>query len=297
MARPICRGWPVGERGVINPPALLRLGPTDSAAAVGGALVDLFEAVDGLPGKVAWVQRETERQLAAPADPALAAAGRAIASAIDAEGGVQDRQPYHNRQHFCEVMLVASVLCQWHRLPSRPAQLLLFAALIHDLEHDGSQNLNFRLERASIARAAPHLVAAGVDAGTRARLAALVLATEPHDGVHAARLAHHFHLTGVPVPWRPELPPELRLLQRDEALARLAMLLCEADVLPSVGLTLAHAMRLQQRLAREWRRDLGLDDKRAFVDDVLAAGVIGPFFLPNLTAIRQALAEPADAAR
>lgn len=281
------------ERAVIAAPALLRVDATQSAAAVGRALVQLFEAVERLPHKVSWVQRETERQLVdptGPADPALAAAARAIAQRIDADACLQDRQPYHCRQHFCEVMLAVSVLCQLHRLPSRAAQLVLLAALIHDFEHDGAPSLDFRLERGSVTRATPHLIAAGVDAETRLRLAALVLATEPHAGVRAARLAHDFHATGAVLAPQPDLPPELLLLAKDEELSRLALLLCEADVLPSVGLTLAHAMRLQGLLAREWGRELGLDDKRVFLDEVLAAGVIGPFFRPNVWANRQELA-------
>ena len=67
------------------------------------------------------------------------------------------------------------------------------------------------------------------------------------------------------------------------------MLLCEADVLPSLGLTLSHALRLQDRLAREWGRQLPADDKLRFIDDVVATGVIGDFFLPNVLANRRAL--------
>lgn len=289
-ARPTSRGRHVGDRALVTAPALPRIDPTDSAAVVARALVHLFGAVDGLPCKVSWVQRGTAHRLVDEADPALAAAARAIAQAIDADAGVHDRQPYHCRQHFCEVMLAASTLSQVHRLSSRSAQLLLLSALIHDLEHDGKPNLDFRLERASIARATPHLVAAGVDAEARQRLAALVLATEPHHGVRAARLAQNFHASGVALPSRFDGPSELLLLAQDEGLSRLAMLLCEADVLPSVGFTLAHAMRLQGLLAREWGRDLGPSDKLAFIDAVLSAGVIGPFFLPNVAAIRQQLA-------
>ena len=68
-------------------------------------------------------------------------------------------------------------------------------------------------------------------------------------------------------------------------------------MLPSVGLTLAHAMRLQDLLASEWVRELGPVDKLMFIDDVLSAGVIGTFFLPNVSAIRQELARRVDGPR
>jgi hypothetical protein len=286
----------MGERPPIAGPALLCVEAGQAAAEVAGRLVDLFEAVESLPRKLSWVHQQTERQLVADPDPALAAAAGAIAQAIDAEAGRHDRQPYHGRQHFCEVMLAASVLCQLHRLPGASCQLLLLAALIHDLGHDGKPNLDFRLERASLARAMPYLEAAGVDAMTRLRLSALVLATEPQDGVPSARRALACHTSGATAP-RGDGPAELRLLEHDALLAQLALLLCEADVLPSVGLTTAHAMRMQHLLAREWGRELGLLDKLRFIDDVLDAGVIGPFFRPNVAAIRLELARRADGPR
>jgi hypothetical protein len=274
--------------------ALPRIEPTQNADEVARALVELFEAVEGIPLKVSWVQRETERRLVDDGHPALAAAARTIAQAIDAEAVLHDARPYHSRQHFCEVMLAACVLCQLHGLRGRPAQFLLLAALVHDFEHDGRSNQEFRLERASVTRATPHLLAAGVGADARERLAALVLATEPHHGVRAARLAREFHATGAISPPRFGDPAELRLLTGDAELSQLAMLLCEADVLPSVGLTFAHALRLQRLLATEWGRHLGSSDKLVFIDEVLAAGVIGPFFLPNVAAIRLEVARHID---
>lgn len=281
----------------MDAPSLLRIDPTHTAAEVAEALIQLFEDVERMPCKVSWVQRETERGLDGIADAALATASRAIAQAIDAEGSLHDRQPYHSRQHFCEVMLAASVLCQLHALPPHRTQLLLLAALIHDWDHDGRPHPKFRLERQSIARALPHLVAAGIDRDRCLQLTALVLATEPHDGLQAALRARDLHTTGRASTDHRAGPPELSLLEQDAELSRLALLLCEADVLPSVGLTTAYAMRLQDRLARELGRELGPDDKRAFLADVLSAGVIGPFFLSNLSAIEKDLKRPADGSR
>jgi hypothetical protein len=282
---------------VLRAPVLRRIEAADAPETVADALVDQFGSIASMPAKVSWVQQETARQLNADGDPALAAAGRAIAHAIDADADVNDRQPYHGRQHFCEVMLVAATLCQLHRLPVRSAQLLLLAALVHDFAHDGRPSRHFRLELASIKRATPYLVQAGVAPVLRDRLAALVLATEPCDGARAVRLSQLAHADRLAQPLAVDGPPELRLLAADADLARLALLLCEADVLPSVGLTLAHALHLQQRLAAEWGRPLGGSDKLIFVDAVLAAGVIGPFFRPNVLAIRQQLALQVNDAR
>lgn len=278
-------------------PRLMPLAPERTADAVAAEIVAVYRAIDGLAHKVSWAQQQTERLLCAGGDPALAAASRAIAAAIDADPGFYDRHPYHSRQHFCEVMLAAALLCQVHRRSARESQLVLLAALIHDFDHDGKPSRDFRLERTSLDHAAPFLASAGVGPDARGQLAALVLATEPRDGVRAALLARGFHAHGAPLQPRADVPAELAALAHDAALARLAVLLCEADILPSVALTFAHAMHLQDLLALEWGRPLGPKDKLVFLDSVLSAGVISAYFLPNALAIRQALVRRVDAPR
>lgn len=298
-----------------NPPAsaapVLRLPSLGrDAGAIAAELVLLYQAIDGLPDKVSRVQQTTERSVAARGGDAaiavvaatattatIAAVAHDLARAIDADGSHHDRLPYHNRQHFCEVMLAVELLCRVHRVAPAEAQLVLLAALIHDLDHDGEPSCTFRLERHSLQRAAPFLARAGVEPVVVSRLAALVLATQPTQGTRAALDARAFHVSGAALRPPPEEAPELAELGVDAGLARLALLLCEADLLPSVALTFAHALQLQDRLAREWRRPLGAMDKLLFQRDVLANGLIGPFFLPNALAIRLALVERIDEPR
>ena len=274
-------------------PSVLRLPSVrSSAGATAADLVLVYEAIDGLPDKVARVQEATERSVAGRgADAAIAAAALAIAGAVDADRALHDRQPYHNRQHFCEVMLAVELLCRVHDVAAQDAQLVLLAALVHDLDHDGEPSRTFRLERRSLESAAPYLADAGVEPAVMRQLAVLVLATQPGQGTLAALRAGAFHATGAALPRPADEAPELAELARDKRLARLALLLCEADLLPSVALTFAHAMRIQQRLAREWGRPLGAKEKLHFQQGVLASGVIGPFFRPNALAIRRALVD------
>lgn len=268
-----------------------------STEAVAVELVAVYAAIGDLPDKVQRVYRAIEQRLVGAAgDPALAAAGRAVAAAIDANSAVHDRHPYHGRQHFCEVMLAVERLCQVHRLGAADAQQILFAALIHDIGHDGEPSPTFHLERCSLELAAPYTATCGVTPAVSLRLAALVLATQPGQGVAAAVAARAFHVDGAALPAPCEAAPELALLAHDERLCRLALLLCEADLLPSVALTFAHAMRLQDRLSREWGCHLGPKDKLAFQRKVLSSGVIGDFFRPNAVAILQALVERVDGA-
>lgn len=262
---------------------------TGSAEEAAEVLTELMAAMARVPLKLSATWHTTAGGLAAEdgACPAVARAGSRIAQWIDQQARQIDRHAYHNRQHVCEVMLAAAFLGRLHRLPAPQLQLLLLAALVHDLDHPGRPGLPFAAERRAVHRALPFLQGAGVPAEDQRRLAALVLATEPNQGVRCALAA------GAAGPGLPSAPPptepELQALQEDAALARLACLLCEADILPSVGLTPAYALALHARLAAEWGRPLAPADKLRFVERTLALGTVGPFFLPNVQRLRQAL--------
>lgn len=262
-----------------------------SAALIGQELVALFDLVEGLPNKVQWVCEHISVDLGGPLDSTLDHACRAVAASIDAQAPNFERNPYHNRQHFCEVALSTHTLCFLEQLDPPKAQFTLLAALIHDFVHDGGSHPAFFQERASIERARPLLEAAGLQPSQLARMTALVLATDTLRGTAYMAAACHAHEHGevlmAPVP--PDAP-ELALLAEDKGLASQARILCEADILPSIGLTLSHAIRLQERLSCEWQRPLSNADKLDFIAAVLKQGYVGPFFLSNVLAMRSELA-------
>lgn len=171
------------------------------------------------------------------------------------------------------------------------AQFVLLAALIHDYVHDGDSHPAFVQERASIHVARPLLETAGLQPVQIERMTALVLATDTLRGTAYMAAVCRAHAQGealaTPVPHE---APELSLLAEDRELARLARILCEADILPSIGLTMDHATCLQQRLSLEWRRPLDDADKLAFIGSVLKLAYVGDFFLPNVLAMRDTLA-------
>lgn len=275
--------------------ALLPLSPRHAAQA----LVAAFDEAARSPRPLGSTCAAVSAAIGAPVDAADEAVHRAsltIARAIDEQHVHFDRHPYHNRQHFCEVVLTAHFLCRLHGLPARDARRVLLAATVHDLEHDGMPGRAFAYERRSVARGVPFLARAGVDETECQALAALVVATDPRQGVLTARQIHRWHDGGRKHPAGDVPAPEMLALVDDPSLARAAAILCEADVLPSVGLSVTQALRLQERLAREWGCTLSPVDKARFIDDVVGAGVIGDFFLPNVLEIRQALLEPAHAA-
>lgn len=263
---------------------------TGSAEEAAHVLTELMSAMARVPLKLSATWHTTAAHLQAQACPAVARAGTRIAQWIDQQARQIDRHAYHNRQHVCEVMLAAAFLGRLHRLAAPQLQLLLLAALVHDLDHPGRPGPHFAAERHAVLRAQPFLQGAGVPPEAQQQLAALVLATEPNEGVPWALAAGAATPQASSTPSAaPPAAPELQLLRQDAALARLACLLCEADILPSVGLTPAYALALHARLAAEWGRVLAPSDKLHFVERTLAQGTVGAFFLPNVQRLRQAL--------
>lgn len=252
-------------------------------------------AVAEMPLKVTATWRNTTSELndAATAWSGIARAGHRIAQWMDEHAVQADRPAYHNRQHVCEVMLVAAFLGRLHGLSASDRQLLLLAALVHDLDHPGRPQRDFVAERHAVLRSQPFLAGGRVPPAGQQRLVALVLATEPYEGVPYA-LACQAKPLDPSLPPAPVAAPELQLLQADPALARLACLLCEADILPSVGLTPDYALALHARLAAEWGRSLAPADKLRFVEHTLTLGTVGGFFAPNVHRLRHALIAGVD---
>lgn len=275
---------------------LLRAPLNRPCEAVAADLVDAFDALSAtrLKLQLAWRALNEPLHGVAGWSCALHAAGEALAAWADANAPYVDRHPYHNRQHLAEVLLTASLLARQHRLPTFAVQLLLVAALMHDLDHDGAPARGFVAERRSMAFARPFLDAAGVSPAQCAQLDALVLATEPAEGVRTALASASRRTPAAVNPAPPPAAPELQRLNHDPLLALLARLLCEADVLPSIGLTLAHGLRLQALLAQEWGRSLGPTDKLRFIDESLSLGVVGAFFEPNVQRLRKLLLASLD---
>jgi hypothetical protein len=252
-------------------PFHLRAG--DSPANVAEQMVACFRVVGGLGRPASQVfEAAVARVGMGPSDP-LTLAGSRIAADMDAAPVGQPRHAYHNAQHTCEVVLCSLLLAAQAGL-SQPRQgRVLVAALVHDFRHDGSTNAGrpFRLELSALTAARPYLVGTGVTADEMERIAAIVLATEPSLGLPYARRCFRFHHLAGP---RPEALPvgiqgieSLGRLAADQGLALEAVLLAEADLLPSVALTDDYGMLCQQRLSRENRHVApGLADKLSFLE-------------------------------
>jgi hypothetical protein len=272
--------------------APFRLSPEADPRQVAEEMIACFRAAAGLPQKVSQCFRATIRVAGFDAQDPLATAGGRIAADIDTGTGAGEVNPYHNRQHFCEVLLSALCLSRLAALAPREQAQLLLAALVHDFHHDGRGNKDvpFRLEKLAIAAAQPYLQAAGVTEDERARIAAIVMATEVSTGVPFGRQCYRYFFEGGNAP--PAATGDLpKMLAQDARLALQAVLLTEADVLPSVGLTVDYAELSQENLSREWGRPLNAADKLFFLEHVFQDFVASRFFSPNFENIKRAMAQ------
>jgi hypothetical protein len=260
-------------------------------AQVGSEIVGCFARLGARPDRLEHAHGLAMRSIGLAERDGLRRAGRAIARDVDRGVGAGVATGYHNGQHFLEVMLSALYLARLAGFDVRRSARVVTAALVHDFHHDGvrSTATPFRLELLAARQALPYLRDAKVDAQECRRIETLVLATEPRAGVPFARACWTSHRTdGAAPPPADGLPSALARLVAEPGLAHEAVLLAEADVLPSIGLTLEHADKLQARLASEWGMTLGSKDKLQFIDRMVGDISVAAFFLPNLQMLRRA---------
>ncbi len=223
-------------------------------------------------------------------------AGSQIAAEIDCGVAGRARNAYHNSQHLCEVVLCSLFLGRQAGLSHTRQARVVVAALVHDFRHDGTTNAGqaFRLEQLAVTSAQPYLARSGVTPDEIERVAAIVLATDMTRGVPYARHCFRFHHQVDP---RPEVPAEalgdlspLRRLATDPETAFEAVLVAEADLLPSMALTDEHSLLCQQRLVQEnGRVGAGPAEKLAFLNEQSGGFLVSGFFEPNFNRLRRAL--------
>lgn len=176
---------------------------------------------------------------------------------------------YHNTAHFREVMAMAIRLCATHRqvnadsrldLSADDIVLLILAAAIHDFGHDGQGNFvdghhyPSRLELRAVDYAMPFLIAAGMTVDQGERLTAMVLATDvSHSPTHESpsavlRAIYHAHMRNLPMP---DCDMLLSPLVEDYKTALMALLLGEADIAPSAGLSYDFSVQTTVMVAAE----------------------------------------------
>lgn len=284
------------EEDLARPPFAIveSLDPPQVAAEI----VSCFDRIASRPDRLRHAHSLAVRSLGVGADEPLVRAGAAIARDVDRGIGAGVADGYHNGRHFLEVLLASLYLARCAGLGASRAARVVTAALVHDFHHDGTRSASspFRLESQAAALAMPYFVDAGVASDLREQIRALVLATEVRTGVPFARacVRGEAYEPGLAIP--ADVRASIGLLRADPQLAFEAVLLAEADVLPSIGLTVEHGTQIQGLLAAEWKTTLDAEDKIGFLDRIRSEIVVARFFLPNMDALRSAYVERAQPA-
>jgi hypothetical protein len=182
---------------------------------------------------------------------------------------VESPQAYHNNDHFKKVLLQAARQIATHnhicaagaRFSPHDAMIMMIAACIHDLGHDGAGNapggahVPYRLERQSFAAARPYLAAAGLGGDDLLNIQAIVLSTDVSpfgSGESPARLLRLCYLRHEGAEGgMPDMPPELARFAHDPHLTRMAMVMAASDIASSSGLSFSEGLRQSRQLARE----------------------------------------------
>lgn len=175
-------------------------------------------------------------------------------------GEIENTLPYHNNIHYRKVLLQTLRMIRAHNniylgtaraLSTDQMVLLMIVACIHDLGHDGQGNTvrgvwqAGRLERKAYDLALPYLQACGYDnVNDLERLRVMLLCTDvtpAGDPISAAaqmKAAYRHHFMGFKGRFQTlNLDPELKRLETDEDLTLMSLILHEADVATSAGLT------------------------------------------------------------
>lgn len=234
-----------------------------------------------------------------PALMALKDAGEMIAADYDRGLGAGTRNAYHNREHTLETLVCAHILAQLDQRQETPLEpedrlLLLFAALIHDWHHDGSEEngVFFRLEKRALEAARPYL--SHVTPGQLLRIDLLVRASDlsgPHVFARQAVAWQRILSRMNPDEQRPTPPPTpsgmeilATLFQpQHAATAEVAAMLRDADLIPLAGLTPDYAALQTSRLRDEWARPFAQAEYITLLASALARPRTGRDERPPLT--------------
>ena len=173
-------------------------------------------------------------------------------------GEVENDLPYHNNMHFKKVALQTMRMIAVHNdifegtaraFGPKEITMLLAAACIHDLDHDGLGNMikgNFyqgRLERRAHEIVVPYFRATGMDEESLTLLKSMLLATDVSplgsvtNPLHQMKSAYRRHYKGEKGLHNTlHLDEELEIFELNPMAAQMACLLQEADIATSGGL-------------------------------------------------------------
>ena len=196
-----------------------------------------------------------------------------IALAASILGDIPNAENFHNNAHYRDITstIFRLITCA-DQLKETKIQLdlddkilMLIAACIHDYAHDGQGNMHggihlpMRLERKALDYSLPILKLFGLRDDEQARLETMILCTDVScgpQGLSPSRIlskVYNFHYNHWPNPKIKSLEyaPLYQALMADEKTCLMAMMLEEADIFTSVGLSYDYAKLTTILVAKE----------------------------------------------
>lgn len=175
-------------------------------------------------------------------------------------GEVENDLSYHNNMHYRKVLLQTIRMIAVHNdiyagtkhaFDDSEVALLLMSACVHDLGHDGQGNTvkgvfqQSRMERKSFDYARPYLEACGiVEESILKKIYVMLLCTDVTplgdlgNPSNQMKAAYRFHFMGDKHKLDTlNLDPDLDILQKNEKLCLMGLLLHEADIATSAGVS------------------------------------------------------------
>lgn len=237
----------------------------EEAANYGGRVAETFSRWNeegGCPSIIALVAHAIGHFGLDPADPLCRAA---FVAAVLAE--VPNGLQYHGNEHYRKVLFHTIRLAALHNQLSgdrrqvasfdgRKLGLILTAACIHDLGHEGGDNLRDgiytpgAMEQRAIDIARPYLEAAGLDRDTIGEIETCVFCTDitffagdNSPCVRMKKIFRHYFWEGYDEDVSMMMMGKLRRFEDNPDLAYIAMLLHEADIGSSAGLSYEQTMK------------------------------------------------------
>lgn len=196
-------------------------------------------------------------------------------------GEVEHNPSYHNNMHFKKVLLSAVRLIVEHNeiykgtnriFNARDAAMIMIASCIHDLGHDGMGNTIYgvfypgRLEERSFDLAKPYLLLCGLseekdleELHLMLRCTEVTPLRDPRNPMNQMKAAYRYHFLNDESPLSAlKLEDKFKVLEKDKHLVTKALILHEADIATSAGLTYEVAKHetslFMEEITESWAR-------------------------------------------
>lgn len=242
------------------------INPDELAVAL-DANMDIFETWDNPNKGRDFAFAINKMLLNAKDDDKYAIAAINIAAALDSErqeNSDTNENEYHNFDHTFEVMLSSFCMANINnyldyqgaiKLSDGDKKVLIIAALMHDFKHTGQGNNGqlCKMELESFNMAEKYLIDAGIDLAKRQIIKAMVLSTDLALTGYVDDVYKHLFLNKQ----KPKVDQKIADFAayfNDPKTVYLSLILCDADLLSSAGLSYSKMISQTKKIMEEMKK-------------------------------------------